>query len=133
MPRIKINIDSKKGEILRRLQNGEKQKDVLKWLHSAGFPMHLKTFQAKLRSWGASTVQTQLRKALTEPSLINAIHQLWRDKSLSDNLIATLLTAQGTPITARQVKKLRYKHNFRKYHVSEEAQEEAWQRALHAC
>ena len=36
-------------------------------------------------------------------------------------------------MTARQVKDIRYRHNIRKYHVSDEAQEAAWQTTLHEC
>ena len=89
----KINIDAKKGEILQRLRDGERQEDIVAWLHYAGFPMHLKTFQGKIRSWGFSTVQTQLRKRLADPLLIESIHQLYKDKSFSDILISRLLTA----------------------------------------
>ncbi len=128
-----INLKGREDEIIRRMGNGESLKDIAAWLNGEGIKLHWKTLQRRVRTWAVLTNQSRTRLTLSSHQLLDKVLQLWRDKSLSDEMIATLITADGIIVTRDQVKDLRYKHGLLKYHISEEDKDTAWQRTLDGC
>ena len=110
MPRPQIDLDRFKAEILLRIDAGESQKRVCRWLAASGVQIHRNTLSTRLLEWQGPSTQVASADAALVTEVDSAFHTTHHD----DQMVADNITASGIPTTQRQVKRIRLAHGWRR-------------------
>jgi len=107
MPPSALDLSDYREQIEKRiLIDHHTQQQVVNWLNIQGVPVTARILTARCKSWGLSH-----RGAETDPAMMEQVYDRFHKTMEDDSTIATKLGAQGLLITARQVKRLRLKHD----------------------
>ena len=109
MTQPSASLDDLRDQIEERvLVQQRTQDEVYDWLVSIGVQTSLRTLQRRCQEWNTT------RRGTVPRQLIDAIHTQYETTTDSDSQIAAHVTSQGLSTTARQVKRIRLAHGWRR-------------------
>lgn len=110
MPRTAVDIDRFREENEKRLLlNHHTQKEVVDWLQAEGVSITVPILKKRCKDCGFSR-----RDASTDLTILNRVRDRFHTTTEDDSTIATTLSAEGSHISARQVKRLRLASGWRR-------------------
>lgn len=110
MTRTGVDLERFRGEIEKRLLlNHHTQKEVVDWLQKEGVSITISILKNRCKDWGFSR-----RGASTDPTILNRVRDRFHTTTEDDSTIATTLSAEGSYVSARQVKRLRLANGWRR-------------------
>lgn len=104
MPRASIDLELFRDEIQYRIEAGDTQTQIRKWLVTKGISIGKRVFSERIVFW---KIGRRTRTSANHPILISAIKTVFHTTQHDDQGIAHIITTQGIFTTANQVKKIR--------------------------
>jgi len=121
MPRPTIDLDEFRDEIHRRIIRNESYPTILTWLSQQGLDISMRTFNRRVVAWG---INPRVSTSTEDPDLLEIVNDTYHSTFLSDEAIASAAISQGVATTARQVKRVRLAHGWRRRDNMAEQQDE---------
>jgi hypothetical protein len=107
MPRPRIDLDTYRDEIERRIAQKHTHPQILSWLAGKGIIINKNTFSSRIIDWDTSR---RTRTAGTNTTLIEAVEIVFHTTNYNNQTIADNINAQGIPTTRNQVEEIRLRH-----------------------
>jgi len=121
MPRPAVDLDEFREEIHRRIIRNETYQTILTWLTQQGLDISMRTFKRRVLAWG---INPRVSTSTEDPDLVEIVDDTYHSTFLGDEAIANAATSQGVATTARQVKRVRLEHGWRRQDTTAEQQDE---------
>jgi hypothetical protein len=111
MPRPRVDLDTFRDEIERRIASNHTHKQIRSWLAGQGVIISKGTLQSRCVAWETTRRTTT---AGTNTTLIEAVETAFHTTNYSDQTIADNITASGLYTTRNQVEEIRLKNGWRR-------------------
>src|SRR3954454_24473928 len=121
MPRPAVDFDEFREEIHRRIIRNETYQTILTWLTQQGLDISMRTFKRRVLAWG---INPRVSTSTENPDLVEIVDDAHHSTFLGDEAIASAAISQGVATTARQVKRVRLAHGWRRQDTTAEQQGE---------
>jgi hypothetical protein len=111
MPRPRVDLDTFRDEIERRIASKHTHRQIRSWLAEEGLTVSKGTLQSRCVAWETTR---RTRTAGTNTTLIEAVESVFHTTNHGDRTIADSVAAQGIPTTCNQVGEIRLKNGWRR-------------------
>ena len=134
MPRLTINLEPFKDQIIHLIANGVSHDRIVVWLAAQDILIGKRTFERRVHEWGARSTQTESRRNADPEQIQQYIYDLFSTYHLKDDQIAETIHSQyGIYTTSTQVKDIRLQNNWSRQWRTQEQRDAGWEQVYHAC